>query len=474
MKNRLKIFIALLFFLCILGINNCTSNKAYRTDPKKICVDNNCTSALIEEHKEKNEDYALTFIEFSERGNLFSRDNFDEVLSYIKKEEQKGKENDNGVMVIVYAHGWKHNASNETGDVNKFRKALKHISQVNKQSGMSDRKVIGVYLGWRGLSLDVPLINGLTYWGRKSVARQVGTGGVSEVLVRLNKIVYQKEDFRNVFVIAGHSFGGAVVLSAMKDILIYHLGNTEKLTGNACNATPRAFKKVCQEGCFKTQAFADSIVLLNPAVEANEMLQLKEMVQEERCYAPTQPKLLHILSSSSDKATNWLFPLGQVLGVTLQEKETSLKRRIYETNKQTMKDIVLSEHELDTSALGNYPIFYTGEYHLNEMNRTETIYTPNYKREFQEKFSTNFATSPFEPISMIHVGEKEIADHNDISNDFVLAYLTSAVVENQVKKSEEMKRRMPFCMNESRFDFGQCFKILKNIYERKNFDKKNK
>jgi hypothetical protein len=330
MKKQV-IFLSILLGLIILLILSCsTPNKMYRTDSIKKCIENNCTTAVIEEHNNSNENYALTFIEFSERGNVFSREKLNEVLDYIKHEEAKGKKSNNGVMVIVYAHGWKHNASNETGDVNKFRKALKHISQVNKQSRMSDRKVIGVYLGWRGLSLDVPLINNLTYWGRKNVARQVGTGGVSEVLVRLNKIVYQKEDFRNVFVIAGHSFGGAVVLSAMKDILIYHLGNTEKLSGNACNATPRAFKKVCEEGCFKTQAFADSIVLLNPAVEANEMLQLKEMVQEQRCYAPAQPKLLHILSSSSDMANNWLFPLGQVFE---KLKDIYERKNFYEKNK---------------------------------------------------------------------------------------------------------------------------------------------
>jgi len=474
MKTKFMTFLLLSCIGIVFLLNSCTHNKSYRTEKLKQCIENSCTKALIEEHNKLDENYALTFVEFSERGNLFSRDRFDEVLDYIEKEEKKGKENNNGVMVIVYAHGWKHNASNETGDVNKFRKALKHISQVNKQSGMSDRKVIGVYLGWRGLSLDIPLINNLTYWGRKNVARQVGTGGVTEVLVRLNKIVYQKEDFRNVFVVAGHSFGGAVVLSAMKDILIYYLANTDKLTGNACKATPRAFKKVCEEGCFTTQAFADSIVLLNPAVEANEVFQLKEMVQEERCYAPSQPKLLHILSSSSDMANNWLFPLGQVFGITLQEKETTLKRLIYETNKQSMKEIFLSEYELDTSALGNYPMFYTGEYGLNEKNRTETIYTPNYKKEFQKKFPINFDTSPFEPISMIHVGEKEIADHNDISNNFVLAYLTSAVVENQVKKSEEMKRRMKFCMKESRFDFGKCFENLKKVYDKEYKNEKDK
>ena len=59
----------------------------------------------------------------------------------------------------------------------------------------------------------------------------------------------------------------------------------------------------------KTEPFGHGVVLLNPAIEANQVLQLKELVAE-RCYANDQPKLLHVISTSADYTTHNLFPLG--------------------------------------------------------------------------------------------------------------------------------------------------------------------
>jgi len=468
MKDRLKIFIALLFFLCILGINSCTSNKAYRTNPKKICVENNCTSALIEEHKEKNEDYALTFIEFSERGNLFSRDNFDEVMEYIEREN---KNSTDGIMVIVYAHGWKHNATNKTGDVNKFRKTLKRLRTVNKKT-ISNRKVIGVYLGWRGLSLDVPLLNTLTYWGRKGVARQVGSGGVTEVLLRLNKLVYQEKDYRNVFVISGHSFGGALILSALKNIILEKMVNGKNIRGSECNQTPKNFKKMCSEECYRSEAFADSIVLLNPAIEANELMQIKELASQERCYSYKQPKLLHVISSKGDWVNRVAFPVGQWWGTVLQEKETTLKRTIFKGEPKKKEDAIekieVSEYGLDMTTAGNASLFRTGRY------RKDNNYTACYQDnkdclDKENKAEKILAISPFEPISVIYVDEEQIDGHSDISNDFVLSYMTTSVIENESKKNPKMEEILEkYCFSGKKdkkyFDFKKCLESIDSLY----------
>ena len=470
MKNRLKIFIALLFSLVVLGISSCTSNQAYRTEPKKICVENNCTSALIEEHNESDEDYALTFIEFSERGNLFSRDKFDEVMEYIEKEN---KNSSDGIMVIVYAHGWKHNATNKTGDVNKFRKTLKRLRSVNKDM-LSDRKVIGVYLGWRGLSLDVPLLDTFTYWGRKSVARQVGSGGVTEVLLRLNKLVYQEKDYRNVFVISGHSFGGALILSSLKNIILEKMVNGKNITGNECKQTPKAFRKMCSEECYRSEAFADSIVLLNPAIEANELLQIKELASQERCYSHKQPKLLHVISSKSDLANSVAFPIGQWWGTVLQEKETTLKRTVFKGDPKNKEDgieeIEISEYGLDMTTVGNASLFRTGRYRKN--NNYTACYEHNKDCfDKENKAEKILAISPFEPISVIYVDEEQIDGHSDISNDFVLSYMTTSVIENESKKNPKMEKILEkscFSGNKDKkhFDFKKCLENISRLYRK--------
>ena len=448
----LSVIVALLYIYSV-------PNKLYRGNDGTACEVENCKNLLIEQH----DLYDLAFVEFSERGNVFSRENFNKVLSHIKSEEKNS-----GVMLVVYAHGWKHNAGGKTGDVKKFRKALVSLSKVSKQ--VSPRKVIGLYIGWRGESLRLPLIDFFTYWGRKNVARQVGTGGVSELLIRLNKITKNKTgSIKNVFVISGHSFGGALILSAMKDILIYHTLNTKKVPSNTCKLPTVNFTRHCRAGCYKGEAFSDSTILINPAIEANELLQIKEIVSEKRCYSREQPKLLHILSSKADNATGVAFLVGQKIGVSVLTAEATLERKVHDGDPDTngvdsYKKITISEKELDIITIGNYPKFRTGIYINNKYIACRG------KGECIKEGSdlSNFPVSPFEPVSIIYTDENFIKNHNDISNPKVLAYITSAVIENQDKRKIELKKFNKInslCFNDKIFRFKKCFDNFHTIYK---------
>ena len=91
----------------------------------------------------------------------------------------------------------------------------------NYPKAWNNRKVVGVYIGWRGESIDIRGVNNLTYWDRKAVAEQVGRGGVTEFLLKLEKALRNPETElnKNVFLVTGHSFGGAVVLSALHEVM---------------------------------------------------------------------------------------------------------------------------------------------------------------------------------------------------------------------------------------------------------------
>jgi hypothetical protein len=478
--NPIKIKNILYIVFIFLFLSSCTShNKAYRTGDKTEChTSNECNNAFIEQHKKDN--YDLAFIEYSERGNVFSRERLSGVIRHIEAEEK----NPSGIMVIVYVHGWKHNASLESNNVRKFRKLLKTISK--KQ--LSNRKVIGVYVGWRGETFKHEPLKTLTYWGRKNVARQVGSGGVSELLLKLNKITSSadKED-KNILAIAGHSFGGAIILSAMKDILINHLINTEKVNPTECG-TKTNFQKACSAGCYKTKNFADGILLLNPAVEANELLQIKELVTEERCYAKNQQKLLHILSSNADKPNKYAFRIGQTLGVSIRERESRLKRKIFIGDTQNKKDIEIDEHELDVTTVGNYQPFITGK-STSKKNDLKNIKPANCTKETEEQIdehtpcqgtgecvskkykNKNFPSSPYEPISIVSTDAKFINSHSDIFNENVIAYMITAVLENQNKKSGFPNNNQiikDHCYGKSgiptKFNFKNCTNFFRRLY----------
>ena len=96
---------------------------------------------------------------------------------------------------------------------------------MSKTSNRSARKILGVYIGWRGDSISIPYINTTTFWDRKSVAQEVGLQGVTEVLVRLEQIVNVKIAQENIprpqnsrMVTIGHSVGGAVLFTALQSL----------------------------------------------------------------------------------------------------------------------------------------------------------------------------------------------------------------------------------------------------------------
>jgi hypothetical protein len=107
----------------------------------------------------------------------------------------------------------------------------------------------------------------VTYWERKATAEQVAKGGITELLLRLEREVIDEQPGRanrNLYLVTGHSFGGAVVLSALNEIFLERVA--------------AATAKNPDDARVLTRPFGHGVVLLNPAIEANEVFQLKELV----------------------------------------------------------------------------------------------------------------------------------------------------------------------------------------------------
>jgi hypothetical protein len=248
-----------------LGLSGCTRNAPYRTAQPATCPAGDCDDKLIEKH----DGYDLAFVEFTERGNVFDRERMNRVLDYVAEQARYDPSNpEGGVFTIVFVHGWKHNARGDDGNVISFRKLLRQINTISRGIAIgSPRKVIGVYVGWRGLSVDLEPFTEVTYWERKAAAEQVAKGGVTELLLRLEREVIDEQPGRanrNLYLVTGHSFGGAVVLSALNEIFLERV-----LAATAKNP---------DDARVLTRPFGHGVVLLNPAIEANEVFQLKELV----------------------------------------------------------------------------------------------------------------------------------------------------------------------------------------------------
>lgn len=158
----------------------------------------------------------LGFVEFDDQGQMRERDQMQSVLNTFY--DIAAKEN---VLLVTFVHGWHHNAAPDDENVKSFQELLGRLSRVESQNSQP-RKVLGLYIGWRGESIEIPYVNELTFWERKNTAENVGLVGVTEVLLKLEEIVNVKagietsvpKPLNSRMVIIGHSFGGALFYGA--------------------------------------------------------------------------------------------------------------------------------------------------------------------------------------------------------------------------------------------------------------------
>jgi len=415
--KTIKLFI---IFTILASLSACLKNAQIRTDyVEGNCLwgDVDCQNSTIEQYPE----YDLTFIEFTERGNLYSREDTNQVLEFINNQATE----EDGAAVFVFVHGWKHNANFNDSNVKQFREFL---SRAAENQVVGKRKVIGLFLGWRGDITKVPVARDLSYWARKGVAEEVGSGGVTEVFSQLNKILVEQFDteysnnilYKNTYVIIGHSFGSAIVLSALHDVLLNGL----------VQAKPITFKGSAQ--CKKIKRFADALVLLNPAIEANKAILLKEAAAQCQ-FGNDQPRLMHVLSSDGDNATKVFFPIGQY--ANLEQIRTA-----YLSFDKDANDWKLAECK-DS---------------LDECGVTS-----------ERRQQNHIPINDNDPLSFVKTDKNFIKNHNDVFGCYVQSYITAVIFETQaidkgyrnqsIQLQETDKSETIEGCNHLDFDFKQCF-----------------
>ena len=463
----------LLIVLVALIVAGCAGNEPYRMEDLPNSA-KGCDGATIEKHKnpEHNETYDLAFVEFTERGNVFDRAKLDMVLEHVEKQAAtKPGECQKGIIVIVFVHGWKHSASLDDENVVDFRNLLRKTArlaarkcQAQGQAKPSlERQMICVYVGWRGASITLPLIKELTYWDRKSVAEQVGKGGVTELLTRLEQIVIDKQNpNRNLYLVVGHSLGGAIVLAALNEVLLERVVAAEPVPDSA-------------EGCVVSRPFGHGVVLLNSAMEANEVFQLKEVVSRIKCFPWYQDRLMHVITSDADTATGAWFKAGQWLGM-LSWKEAQLVR-------SDKKEFGVHESDIDTTTVGHYLPFQTGQLcgknserpeckkdsHLKDCfrdspDRSYISYAGHEECVYAENRPNHIKVAKHEPLAFVQTDSEFIKDHNYVFTDSVAGYLAAIVAEARYKRGKTSGSRwegvsLPEC-EATQWNFARCLAAI--------------
>ena len=217
--------------------------------------------------------------------------------------------------------------------------------------------------------------------------------------------------------------------------------------------------------CNKINRYADAVVLLNPAIEANKAILLKEAAG--RCqFGPDQPTLMHVLSSDGDQATKIYFPIGQYTNLTTPTSTKKLERHI------NGKTVIINESALDTTTVGNLKQIRTGYLSYNKQTQDwdyarcrDDLEKCGVVSKKQQK--NHIPTKINDPLSFIKTDDNFIKNHGDVFGCYVQSYVTSIMFQTQsvdkgyrTETSNSLirqKSEMIDGCNHRDFDFKQCF-----------------
>jgi len=275
----------------------------------KNLISKNCHDHSV--RADASASYMYGFIEFDEYGNLLQKNAFTQLLKAIRRI-------DNDVLVVTYVHGWNHSAAEDDDDVREFKLAMRNIALMDKNSG---RTVIGLYVGWRGLVTPISPLKYLTFWDRKSTAHIIGSGAVTEVLLRLDKENTRRNAPAlargalgpNRLVLIGHSFGAAVLYSALAPVLVERFTQNTQFDAADVNLEPG-----CTASVIAPKTVGNLVVLINPAFEAMRFSTLHKLSQDCR-FPENQPPLIAVVTGTNDNATGGLFPIARYVRTIWQK-----------------------------------------------------------------------------------------------------------------------------------------------------------
>ena len=280
-------FLAIAVFMCMLVLQGCVGVQPYQTTASPAETDNGHRHQPVPDKQavqcEAGDD-CLLFAEYDGFGRMFNRSQ----LSQIAK--TAGVVASGKGTVVVFVHGWHHNAMSDDENLASFRQLLKSARKLQGDKPA----ILGIYVGWPGESVSVEPFSTLTFWERKNTAHSVGGGELFELFERLSQIRLQNPDSK--LVIIGHSFGGAVSYTALANRITEQILRDPQpdVQGDA----PRSPW--------------DLLVLVNPAFEAMRV-RSQMAAARSRNYRRTQIPHVVFITTEADDATRTAFPAGRFI-----------------------------------------------------------------------------------------------------------------------------------------------------------------
>lgn len=162
----------------------------------------------------------LHTIEFDDQGELWDDRQLATCLNAIH-DAPNGRSDGSPtgpLNVVVFVHGWTHDARESDDNVQAFREVLVRRARaecrIAEIHGLKPEPIIGVFLGWRGRSLSFPFLWRFSFFSRRAAASRVGGLSATETLLSIASQVSARPDDSHT-IIVGHSLGALVVERAL-------------------------------------------------------------------------------------------------------------------------------------------------------------------------------------------------------------------------------------------------------------------
>ncbi|MDN7176573.1 hypothetical protein M0D69_00750 [Caballeronia sp. SEWSISQ10-4 2] len=343
---------AAIVLLSALLLSACTDIPPYRTQLLEASAVDCPTAKLARREKcghvtpeivKGSDAYEMHVVEFDDQGWLYPdrpasatqpAETPSGQIEHVMKRLRQLLDDGDDLSIIVFVHGWKHDADVDDSNVDIFRHLLQTFAGdelYQASHGGKRRKVVGIYVAWRGASWpgkDSGPVMDLSFWGRKEAARRVSVGSARELFARMramqryynatpagenkalgpqNEQSVNRPRIRTLMI--GHSFGALILFAATSGPLTEVLSAQDDLPGTDGGYDP-------------AERIADMIVLVNPAFEAVRYEPLFAVADR---YKPRtyQPPLLVSITSTADWATGMAFPAGRAVYTVFERPASS-------------------------------------------------------------------------------------------------------------------------------------------------------
>ena len=434
--------------------------------------------------------FNLYVFEFDDDGLAWNRERQERSFAAIQNELDTRP-----AVVLAFVHGWKNDASVCNGNLACFREVLEIVAKTEKAIAGSGtpRRVVGVYIGWRGGTVKGDgfasrMAKQTTFWGRKHTAHVIGdNGGVTALIERLRTIVAQSRFRRGERTIArasfgttsvvfvGHSFGGALLFSAVATSLNASVGaaiqgRDDPVTVQAQRrpqaqqrVAPPARPVITDRDVF-VRSDGDLVILVNPAMEASRFANLANT--RNLRFDSRQVPIFLTLASEGDGAVGRFFPIGQAFATVARSARSrqiwfSMEKGFgmyepFHTHRLVLKpgqsapgDDAASgtcRCKSNLSAFGDALVT-----RLRELYQTipdEATITPadrirliegldlaGYQETLYTRLEPVRDVDPNNPFLMASVDPKVISGHSAIFNARFIDFLIEYIVRSEIKRS---------------------------------------